>query len=348
MLGVYFRHHAPGGIASVVTIYDENIESLRYLVTVGSRDANKFKKSYYFIVSLIKFLSLMLFDKRIKIVHIQGSHGVSYNRKKLFVYVAKFFNKKVIWHMHASQFVPFYNNNKDKKEIVKMLNMSDTLIVLSQYYYDFYKTIGVDEKKIVILNNIVSHPNLNKMEHKDGRIHFLFLGEISDRKGIFDLLQVIVDNREYFSRTIAIKLGGNGEVDRVNSFIKSYKLENIVTFEGWVCSQKKIDLLNWADVYILPSYNEGLPISILEALSYACPVISTPVGGIKEVVHKGLNGVIVEPGNLQQIRDALKYYVEHPDRIENEGRESCRIVEPFYPEPVISCLKKIYMKYLGV
>ena len=103
-------------------------------------------------------------------------------------------------------------------------------------------------------------------------------------------------------------------------------MEHCVKFEGWVGGEKKIHLLNWADVYILPSFNEGLTISILEALSYNCPIISTPVGGIPEVVTED-NGILVEPGNTKQIAEAIHNYVEHPEIVKSHGAISGEIVD---------------------
>lgn len=346
MIGVYWYDHAPGGISSVVNTYSEHFEKLNYIVTAASRDENRIKKLWTACWGMTKFCWQILTNKQIKIIHVQGSHGASFHRKSIFVKIARRFGKKVVWHMHASQFVPFYENQSDKKEIVKTLNLADKLIVLSRYYYDFYKSIGVDENKIVILNNIVPKAEQKKVKHNDRKVHFLFLGEISHRKGAFDMIQAICNDYKEFDGKVEVRIGGNGETERIMSAIKDNGLEGTVKFEGWVNGQKKTDLLNWADVYILPSYNEGLPISILEALSYGCPIISTPVGGIEEVVKHRKNGLIVEPGNLLQIADAMKSYINSANRIQKEGAYSQEIVKPFLPEPVFLKLKEIYLSLI--
>lgn len=108
----------------------------------------------------------------------------------------------------------------------------------------------------------------------------MFMGEISMRKGGFDLLQAISDNKEYFKDKLLLRMGGNEVDGDIKTFIRNHQLEDFVSYEGWISGEKKTECLNWEDVYILPSYNEGLPIAILEAMSYKHPVISTPVGGI--------------------------------------------------------------------
>ena len=96
----------------------------------------------------------------------------------------------------------------------------------------------------------------------------------------------------------------------------------------------------------MPSYNEGLPIAILEAMSYSHPIISTPVGGIPEVVKDHQNGILVEPGNLEQIKEALLFFIEHPEVIRSYGKKSYEIVQPYFPENVFLQLKEIYCDLL--
>ncbi len=98
-------------------------------------------------------------------------------------------------------------------------------------------------------------------------------------------------------------------------------------------------MLNWADVFILPSFNEGLPISILEAMSYGMPIISTPVGGISEVVKNNLNGTIISPGNAEEISIAMMKYIASPEIIKAEGEDSKNIVKFYLPEYVLNHLK---------
>lgn len=110
--------------------------------------------------------------------------------------------------------------------------------------------------------------------------------------------------------------------------------------------RKKIECLNWEDVYILPSYNEGLPIAILEAMSYKHPIISTPVGGIPEVIKNYENGILVQPGNKEEIIEAIKYYIENPESIKDQGNKAFETVQEFFPEKVFSDLSQIYQSLL--
>lgn len=102
----------------------------------------------------------------------------------------------------------------------------------------------------------------------------LFLGH---NKGIYDLIDVIALHKKEFHGRQKLRVGGNREVDKVNILIKEKKISDIVSYVGWVSGGRKVELLDVSDAYILPSYKEGLTISILEAMSYGLPMISTKV-----------------------------------------------------------------------
>lgn len=111
-------------------------------------------------------------------------------------------------------------------------------------------------------------------------------------------------------------------------------IETLVRFEGWVDKEKKQYLLNLADVYILPSFIEGVPISILEAESYHKPVITTNVGGIPSIVQDRVSGVFVTPGNDKEIYLAMKMMAESEELRQKYGEASYRISRDYQPEAI--------------
>lgn len=251
-------------------------------------------------------------------------------------------------HEHAADFVEYYEAAADKQAITDTLRKCDALIVLSESWKEYFASIGMGAAKIHVLNNIVSPPELLPKKHiADGKLHLMYMGEISKRKGGFDLLQAISDNKEFFKDKLVLRMGVNEVDGDIKTFIKEHGLESFVSYEGWIAGKKKIDCLNWEDVYILPSYNEGLPIAILEAMAYSHPVISTPVGGIPEVIETGKDGMLVQPGDTKAIADAIKYYIENPDAIKRHGDKACQVVQNFFPEKVFDDLKRIYEKVRG-
>lgn len=335
-----------GGMTAVLVSYSKYIDSMRFIPTW--RLGNKLVKSWYALQAIIRTTLVLAFDRRIKIVHIHGAANASFDRCRMFLKLAKRFGKKVILHEHAADFVEYYEGSSNKQEITDTLNQFDCLIVLSQSWKEYYSSIGMDKNKIYVLNNIVSPPELRpNAKTNDDKLHLMYMGEISNRKGAFDLLKAVVDHTEEFKDKLLLRMGGNVVDGDIKTYIKDNGLQDFVSYEGWIAGEKKIECLNWEDVYILPSYNEGLPIAILEAMAYHHPVISTPVGGIPEVLQEGYNGSLVKPGDTEEIAKAIISYINHPDIIKHQGENSYNAVQPFFPESVFFSLKQIYQKLLS-
>jgi glycosyltransferase involved in cell wall biosynthesis len=297
---------------------------------------------------LIKISYTLLKNRKIAIIHIHGASYGSFYRKYIIFIIGKYiFRKKIIYHIHGGGFQIFYDkaNPFSKRLIKRFLSQSDIVICVSQSWYEYYNQ-NFKFKALWVLPNIIDYPTILKETSKVDYLTFLFLGLICEEKGIFDLLKVIVKDKEQYRGKIKLLIGGNGETHRLLDLIEKQQINDIVQFLGWITKEEKIDALNKADIYILPSYNEGLPISILESMSYGSAIISTNVGGIPEIVRNEENGLIIEPGNLDQLEQSLGFFLENPEVIKEYGAISQQLVKDFLPDSVIGKLSDIYKSLL--
>lgn len=324
-----------GGVAAVENVYSTFYQPFNHVTTTVTN--GQVKKLLVLCKAILQFLYWMLFHPEIKIVHVQGSVGASFWRKAIFIYIAKFFHKKVVWHMHAGRFAVFYQQHR--YAVRKVVNKSDVIIALSEYWKEYFKN-EFPTKRVEIIKNVISAPRVHKQQ--TGYFTLLFLGLLGKNKGIYDLLECIRDHKVEFQGKLKLYIGGNGEIEHVKQLIKEYGIADITIFEGWVSGDKKIELLNKSDAYILPSYKEGLPISILEAMSYGMPIISTPVGGIPEIVSNGENGYLVEPGNKEDIYKAIISLLNDSDLRNRMGSVSLSRVGEHLPEYVEKQLETLY------
>ncbi len=346
MTGVKYKNNHPGGISAVVQYWSKYFDYLQYYPTF--KEGSKLTKLCIFGGSVAKLWFKIHFDKNVQILHAHTAAGTDFKRTSLIVKMAKRSGIKVILHSHASSFKDFFAGSSDieKSKILDILKMADVLIVLSNSWKEYFTGIGVPEEKIVILHNIAAFPTQMDVEKKENKVRLLFMGEIGERKGVFDLLRAISEHKQEFEDKIELRIGGNKQEEKLMSVIIRNGLQGFVKFEGFVTGEKKIELLNWANVYVLPSFNEGLPISILEAMSYKMPIISTPVGGIPEVVDEH-NGVLVTPGSSDEIYAAISKYVNKPELIVKHGNSSFEKVQTYMPDYVISDLNKLYERLIS-
>lgn len=103
-----------------------------------------------------------------------------------------------------------------------------------------------------------------------------------------------------------------------------------VEFPGWVRGDTKDKLLREADVFFLPSYNEGMPMSVLDAMGYGLPVVSTNVGGIPKIVHDGENGYCCDPGNVNRFAKGITKILLDGRGRKSFGEASWKIVKEGY------------------
>ena len=329
-----------GGIAVVLNSYSRLFP--KFNIIVNSNGKNMIANLLQLLYSLVVTTLELIFFRNIKIVHIHTASYNSFKRSALFISLARFFKRKVVVHIHGGGFKEYYEKNTSF--VHKNLLKCDTIIALTEYWKDFFEGLGFDN--VVIVPNIVDSPVVQEKKYNDGKVHILYLGLIAQAKGIYDLLDVLCEHKVEFEDKVILHIGGNGETATLQNLIEEYKLSQIVKFEGWVSGDKKVELLNNADVFILPSYTEGLPISILEAMSYGLPVISTPVGGIPEVIEDGENGFLITPGDKVSLYNAIIKLITNKELRKSMGEESYKKVQQHISKNISMKLENIYKELL--
>jgi len=128
----------------------------------------------------------------------------------------------------------------------------------------------------------------------------LYLAHLVERKGYQDLIQAFagVCRTDSGARLIFC---GSGDVERARQMCDTHGILERVDFHGWVSETQKLEQLAKAMVFCLPSYDEGLPMGVLEAMSLGVPIVTTPVGGIPDVLRHEENALIVEPGDAEDL-----------------------------------------------
>lgn len=344
-IGPDYRNHR-GGIGAVIAVYSKYYEVFNFIPSY--RAGTFFYRNYVFVICLLKLFYTLTVRRDIKIIHIHGASYGSFYRKYIIFLIGKyFFRKKIIYHIHGGGFKEFYGKcgQLSKRMINRLFSGADLVFCLSSAWYDFYKNT-FRTNKLLIIPNVIDHPERQPGTEKVSVITFLFLGLITEAKGIYDLMSVISQNKSFYSGKVRFLIGGNGETRKLEDLIQKDGLMELVSFIGWVDTGKKVSVLNNSDVFILPSYNEGSPISILEAMSYGMAVISTNVGGIPEIVTDNENGLLVQPGNTLQLGNAINTLIENPHMMRTFGANSEKMVGGHLPEQVMKELEKAYLTLL--
>ena len=330
-----------GGIAQLLFTYDACL-FIPFKFVKNSAEGGKFKKLWIMLWALVETFCRLLFDRKIKVVHIHTASRNSFRRSVYFAGLARFMRRKVIMHIHGGGFKDYYGRNRSFVE--KSLARCDAIIALSDEWGHFYSH-DLGHNNVWVVNNLIPAPHPVEMAD-DGILHLLFLGLINEAKGVFDLIRLLADNKDKYVGRLVFHVAGNGDVDRLKQVIAEAQLDELVRYEGWVAGEEKQRLLNRCDVFVLPSYTEGLPISILEAMTYSKAVIASRVGGIPSIVHDKENGRLISPGNSQELAQAIDSFLNDPSSLKRYGECSQRLSKPFLKNSVEQQLINCYNSVL--
>jgi glycosyltransferase involved in cell wall biosynthesis len=327
-----------GGITSVISQIlshnwnEQNIE-MRFIPTFeGGNAVNKaksFTKGYLHLRKACK-------SGNVNVVHIHMSHNGSFMRKYYIHKLCKRYDVADIIHLHSSGFVGFYDNSSKYKKgkIRELLTECGCVVALGDEWEHRVKRIAPNAN-VCVMNNTVALP-AEVVDVSKTPVSFLYLGVLVKRKGVIDLLKTVAklkDTGVLDEHSAVFNIGGTGECEaELKTFVEEHKLNDCVQFLGWIDGEeKKKQLLN-NEILVLPSYNEGLPIAILEALSYGMPIVATNVGSVAEAVHNGENGFLYEAGDIDALFNSLKEMIESPEIRKAYSKNSRKLAEEVFDD----------------
>ncbi|MDN3473543.1 glycosyltransferase family 4 protein [Pseudoalteromonas sp. APC 3355] len=344
ILVISVSNKAKGGVASVVTTFMNNdfLNKEHDIEYFHSHNPSGWGNKYFsLLISAIYFPFLLLF-KRFNVAHIHGSLKGSFQRKSYFLFWLRLFSIPTIYQCHAAQVDNFfYNlNSKQKSRVINTFKKYELCLCLGSSWVKEFERLT--DRNWNVLFNPVPEIKLNKVQHDT--CNFTFMGELSQRKGIKDLLNAFALSPCDNARLL---IAGNGNIQEIHDLCSTLKIADKVEVLGWIDKEQKLELLSRTDVVVLPSYAEGLPMSILEAMSVGLPVITTPVGAVEDAITHNVHGLLVQPGNIEQISDALNELTHNIDkRIQFGKAAKGKFLECFKDDVVAKSLSNYYQKLI--
>jgi glycosyltransferase involved in cell wall biosynthesis len=299
---------------------------------------------FYFLKCLIT-VGLLCLARPPDLVHLNlAAHG-STVRKLMLMWLVRSFRVPTLLHIHASKFIPFCESlgPRSRRLLVGSLSRASRIVVIGEYWRRYLvETLGVPAEIVTVIHNAVPLPTPPAPRTGNGRCRIVALGLLGPRKGTPELLEALAAAamRELDWEAV---IAGNGEVETSRERATALGLTGRVELPGWVDAVTVANLLATADIFVLPSHNEGLPVSILEAMGAALPVVTTPVGAIPELVIGDENGILVPPGSVSALAMALAELVRNPDlRIRLGANARDRVEQHFRIEVVAERFVTIY------
>jgi glycosyltransferase involved in cell wall biosynthesis len=337
-----------GGISTVVRGYEagglfDRVDS-RYIAT--HRDGSSLRKLSLALGAYSRVAGSLIAG-RAPLIHVHLSSRASFWRKSVICLQALLMRRPYLIHMHGSEFMKFYEEESGRftrRLIAFILRHAAVVLALSEQWRENLLRIAPDAN-VEVLPNAVPLPDLRERHENPQSPSVLFLGRLGQRKGTFDLVKAfaVAANRYPQARLIC---AGDGQIDEIRALAAHLGIAERVTCPGWLSPEQGAEALRAATIFILPSYAEGLPMALLEAMSWGLPVITSPVGGIPQAIRDEENGLLVVPGNVEGLADALCRLLGTPaDRSRLGSAARATVEASFSLDACIERLLAIYRRF---
>lgn len=277
-------------------------------------------------------VAVLLLRRERPLVHVHLSANASFWRKSIVCLLARLTGRPYLLHVHSGFFPEFYERQSGplaRRLIRGIFADAATLIALSEQWRSWLLKIS-PAARIEVLPNAVTLPDLGRVRRSasDGPT-LLFLGDINRSKGVFDLVRACARVIPQFPR-LRLVCGGVGAVDELRRLCEQLGIGDRVSCPGWLQADRKCAELAAATAFVLPSYAEALPMALLEAMSWRLPVITTPVGGIPQVIEHEVNGLLFSPGDIDGLAASIARFVREPALGEKLGAAARGTIERSY------------------
>lgn len=337
-----------GGVSSVERLIVDRVGStitVRHVPTM--EDGSHWRKLAVFWTA-IRALHRELRAPGRLVVHIHFASRGSTLRKMILAWMTVRAQRPLILHAHGGAFDQWFVglSNPVKNVIRRVCRRADCFVVLSNQWRDFYtRHFELQPSRVVVLHNPIAIPP--KVPVRTGRpeVTFVFLGRMGPRKGCRDLLKAYAALSPELRQRARVVFAGDGDVEDMRAEARQFG--DRVEVHGWLDEAARNALLEAGDVFVLPSYGEGVPMAMLEAMACGLPVITTSVGGIPDIVADRCEGLMIKPGDIDALSAALARMIEDEKYRILLGRCARSRAQSFDVDKFSADLVRVYQRLLG-
>ena len=285
---------------------------------IGKLSIKKLLKSFLYAFTLLR--TLISYKPDIAYFTITPSGGAFY-RDCLFVLILKIFNVKIVYHLRGLGIKKGREKNWLSKKFYQFSFKNVYVICLGKV--QFKDIEGLPYKRhYVVPNGIKTEMEPQWItENKNGRSHILFLSNFVRSKGVFEFLEAMKKLKERHSNFEALMVGDNFDItiEEINDYINKNDLSSNVQASGPRYKAEKFKTVGSCDIFVMPTYFELFPGVVLEAMQCGKPIVSTTTGAIPEIIDDGVNGLLVEPKNVDQLVEKIYQLIQYPELAKSFG-----------------------------
>lgn len=345
----------PGGVNNYISLLIKNLNGEKFEVALLHTGKTEVYWKDILYPFLVMFQSHKL-KKKIKefnpdIIHLNPSLTfLSIIRDFLFLKIAFKNSVPTIlfvggWRKSISKkfqsviFLRYFKKNFERATLI---------VVLAKEFKEELIKLGIKSEKICITSTMVeSDIYLPKNKTFDKPYTILYCGNMTKYKGPFELLDAIPQVLEHEKNLSFVFMGDGSELKNLKKKTKEMGIEKYVSFKGYKSGEEKYNIFKSSHIFVLPSYTEGFPNVVLEAMAAGLPIIATPVGGLKHAIRNGKNGFLLEsnPPRPEDISSMILKFLNNPNMMRQISEFNIKEAKEKYDvKKVCKQIEKIYLE----
>jgi glycosyltransferase involved in cell wall biosynthesis len=312
-----------GGIATVIPGYFRAVEckDYNYFWFPTYKPGSIWGKAFLWVVTIPKIIKQILalkFRKEQVIVYSHAGSDFSLLREFFVLFFSHLFGARTVLHIHAPQVEHYFQSAFPHLLFKASLLPADKVIVLTQWWKELLiknnikKSIGVVSNPLPGALEEIARSMPLKKENNNDSIDILTMCRLVEGKGVDIAIKAI----EFLPPNVKLTVAGDGGLkSELMELSDSLGLSDRVSFKGWVAGEEKLNLLETADIFCLPSKNDAFPMTFVEAMCYGIPVVGLKYAGIPEMVKSGSVGFLVDEADPEKIADAISQLLSKELRV---------------------------------
>jgi len=277
--------------------------------------------------------------------------------------VAPWLREKMVYTAHIGEIEKRVTDPRVSPDVY-LANRAARTFVLNPEMRSAFEERGVPSERLTVVPNGVDldrFDDLDSSNHERVRREYdllgdqvvLFVGTITPRKGIADLVEAVaqIDGSDALDDAQFVLVGRTDleakYVDRIRSAVEENGLEDEITFTGFISNEDLLTLYDLADLFVLPSYEEGSSVAVTEAIASGTPVVATDIGGTAQQIVEGTHGYLVPPGSPGELGERMEYVLTHPQKHRDMKRAVRDRADEFSWERITDRITDTYRRLPG-
>jgi glycosyltransferase involved in cell wall biosynthesis len=291
---------------------------------------------------------LFLMKGRPDFVHIHTSFGKwSFWRDSVYLSISNLFRKRALLQIHGGTLNEFIQRRPHLSGLaVRLLKLASIIVVLSDQQYEPFRKIGLNGK-VRRIPNMIDSQRVSGIRRdrrpfrlpEKHRIVLLVAPHLFKEKGVYEFIHAADWILRRYTGVTFVVVGSGGEEENLRTFCGRKNLTAHIRFLGNLSHRDVLSLMAVSDIFVLPSWSEGFPMVVLEAMAVGLPVVSTNVGALPEIIHEGIQGYLVAPLDVKSLRHRISRLLDHPSKMRRMGRGNAAEIKERYD------IHSVYRRY---